>query len=30
MQKGSQTEQVDVEMRDWLEDMISDLGQEFF
>ena len=29
-QKGSQTEQVDVEMGDRLEDMIRDFGQEFF
>jgi len=29
MQKGSQTEPVDVEMRDQLEDMIRDLGQSF-
>ena len=30
MQRGSQTEPIDVEMRDRLEDMIHDLGQEFF
>ena len=28
--KGSQTEPIDVEMRDCLEDMIYDLGQESF
>ena len=30
MQDGSQTEPIDVEMGDQLEDMIWDLGQEFF
>ena len=30
MQRGSQTEPIDVEMRDRLEDMIHDLGQESF
>ena len=30
MQRGSQTEPIDVEMRDRLEDMICDLGQESF
>ena len=30
MQRGSQTESIDVEMRDRLEDMIHDLEQEFF
>ena len=30
MKRGSQTEQVDVEMGDRLEDMIRDLGQESF
>ena len=30
MQRGSQTESVDVEMGDQLEDMIQDLGQKFF
>ena len=30
MQSGSQSESFDVEMRDHLEDMIRDLGQESF
>jgi len=30
MQRGSQTEPVDVEMEDRLEDMIRDLGQKSF
>ena len=30
MQKGSQTELIDVEMEDQLEDMIHDLGEESF
>ena len=30
MPSGSQYEPFDVEMRDRLEDMIRDLGQEFF
>jgi len=30
MQRGSQFEPFDVEMRDRLEDMIYDLGQESF
>ena len=30
MQRGSQSESVDVEMGDQLEDMIHDLGQESF
>jgi len=30
MQRGSQIEPVEVEMRDCLEDMIRDLGQESF
>jgi len=30
MQRGFQTKLVDIEMGDRLEDMIRDLGQEFF
>ena len=30
MQRTSQTEQVDVEMGDQLDDMIHDIGQEYF
>ena len=30
MQRGSQTEPIDIEMRDRLEDMICDHGQESF
>ena len=30
IQRGSQTEPIDVEIRDQLEDMIRDLGQESF
>ena len=30
IQNGSQSESFDVEMRDHLEDMICDLGQESF